>query len=59
MTLLQLQNLLATVWEVWFVALFLVLMFMIFRPGKRQYYQEQGMIPLRDDAEAPPRSRSN
>ncbi len=59
MDIFQLQNLLATLWEVWFVALFLVLMFMIFRPGKRQYYQEQGLIPLRDDAAAPPRSRSN
>ena len=57
MDILHLQNFLATLWEVWFVALFLGLMVMIFRPGKRQYYQEQGLIPLRDEA-APPRSRS-
>ena len=58
MDILHLQNFLATLWEVWFVALFLGLMVMIFRPGKRQYYQEQGMNPLRYEA-APPRSRSN
>ncbi len=58
MDLMKLQSLLATLWEVWFVLLFLGIMIAVFRPGKRQYYQEQGLIPLRDEGPAPPRTRS-
>ncbi len=53
MTLANLHSSLALVWELWFVALFVGVLVAVLRPGKRSYYQEQGLIPLRDDAADP------
>ncbi len=59
MDLVQLNRILATLWEVWFVLLFIGIVVAIMRPSKRSFYAEQGMIPLRDDDEAlNPRNRS-
>ena len=56
MDIMEMQRLLATVWEVWFVLLFVGILYAVMRPGKRRYYQEQGLIPLRDEAPSGPRA---
>ena len=52
----QLQSLLATAWVVWFFVLTIGIIVAVMRPGKRRYYQEQGFIPLRDEAPSGPRA---
>jgi cytochrome c oxidase cbb3-type subunit 4 len=58
MDLIRLQEILSTIWVVWFFVLFLGMLAYVLRPSKRRYYQSQADIPLRDEAAGPPRSRS-
>lgn len=55
MDIMQLQTWLATAWEVWFFLLTIGIIVAVMRPGKRQYYQEQGLIPMRDEGPSGPR----
>jgi cbb3-type cytochrome oxidase subunit 3 len=54
MDIVKLHGLLATLWQVWFFVLFLGIIIAVLRPGKRRYYQEQGLIPFRDEAAGAP-----
>jgi cbb3-type cytochrome oxidase subunit 3 len=55
----QLQSLFATAWVVWFFLLTVGIVAVVMRPGKRRFYQEQGLIPLRDDLPSGPRAQEH
>lgn len=45
----ELLPLLRTMWVVWFFVLFLGMLWLVLRPSRRQHFESQADIPLRDD----------
>jgi cytochrome c oxidase cbb3-type subunit 4 len=41
--------LIRTLWVVWFFVLFLGMLWFVLRPSKKQHFESQADIPLRDD----------
>ena len=48
-TLSDLLPLFRTLWVVWFFVLFLGMLWFVLRPSKKQHFEAQADIPLRDD----------
>jgi cytochrome c oxidase cbb3-type subunit 4 len=53
-TLSDLLPLFRTLWVVWFFVLFLGMLWFVLRPSKKQHFESQADIPLRDDDDAIP-----
>lgn len=49
MTLETIHELLASVWTVWAVVIFLVIVFWALRPRNRKRFEKDARIPLDDD----------
>jgi cbb3-type cytochrome oxidase subunit 3 len=58
MDIAKLQTLFSTAWVVWFFVLTVGIIIAVMRPGKRQYWQSCGDIPMRDDDAPAARARS-
>lgn len=54
-TLSDLLPLFRTLWVVWFFVLFLGMLWFVLRPSKKQHFEAQADIPLRDDEGTPVR----
>jgi cytochrome c oxidase cbb3-type subunit 4 len=46
--------LIRTLWVVWFFVLFLGMLWFVLRPSRKQHFESQADIPLRDDDVARP-----
>ena len=53
-TLTSQLPLIRTLWVVWFFVLFLGMLWFVLRPSKKQHFESQADIPLRDDDVARP-----
>lgn len=52
-TLSDLLPLFRTLWVVWFFVLFLGMLWFVLRPSKKEHFESQADIPLRDDDALP------
>lgn len=50
--LTSLLPLIRTLWVVWFFVLFLGMLWFVLRPSRKQHFESQADIPLRDDDHA-------
>ena len=41
--------LIRSLWVVWFFVLFIGMLWFVLRPSKKQHFESQAQIPLRDD----------
>jgi cytochrome c oxidase cbb3-type subunit 4 len=53
-TLTSQLPLIRTLWVVWFFVLFLGMLWFVLRPSRKQHFESQADIPLRDDDVARP-----
>lgn len=51
-TLIETLPVLRSLWVVWFFVLFLGMLWFVLRPSRKQHYEAQADIPLRDDPPA-------
>jgi cytochrome c oxidase cbb3-type subunit 4 len=56
-TLIEHLPTLRAMWVVWFFVLFLGMLWFVLRPSKKQHFESQADIPLRDDTSRPRSTR--